>query len=178
MAATDVDLVEQPTANLVPFVQDPSVAFRRLTFQHFNVDDPLLPLVAPHNSDARPSDSNEWPPPLMFDISYGCAALETRGVPDFQEFARQLTRDTYYSLDDDDDAEDDNDDSGSGDAGGGGSGGGSDGGSGGSGGGEGPRQSKRIRNRPRNFEAAKGTKARTVGRPAENTEDQAILPTW
>ena len=38
----------------------------------------------------------------MFGISYGCAALETWGVPGFQEFARQLTRDTYYSLDDDD----------------------------------------------------------------------------
>ena len=161
MAVTDVGFVTQPTFDHVGFAVHPSAANRRLIFQHFNIDDPAVRVWAPHNSDARQPNSNVWPPPVMFDISYCCAALTTWGVPDFKDFARQLTRDTYYDFDDADIEDNDNGEGG----GAGGSGGG------GVGAGEGPHRSKTLRGQRRNFGAAKRTKTRTIGRPAENTEE-------
>ena len=183
MAVTDVGFVTQPTFDHVGFAVHPSAANRRLIFQHFNVNDPVVRVLGPHNSDARQPNSNVWPPPVMFDISYGCAALTTWGVPDFKDFARQLTRNIYYDSDDAEDDNDDNYDSGGGGGGGGGSGGvggggsyggrGDAGGSGGGdgGGGEGPRRSKRLRNQRHKTEAAKQTKTQSLGQPEGNTED-------
>ena len=162
MAVTDVGFVTQATFDYVGFAVHPSAANRRLIFQHFNVKDPVVRVLGPHNSDARQPNSNVWPPPVMFDISYGCAALTTWGVPDFKDFARQLTRDTYYDFDDADTEDNDNGE-------GGGAGGG--GGGGGVGAGELPHRSKTLRGQRRNFGAAKRTKTRTIGRPAGNTEE-------
>jgi hypothetical protein len=58
-----------------------------------------------HNSDARQSDSNEWPLPLIFNVAYGCAALKMWGVPDFINFARERANDNYYDPDDNGDKE-------------------------------------------------------------------------
>ena len=91
-----MDLVTQPNADQLGFVIPPSLASSRLTFQHFNNRDPITTTMAPHNSDARQSDSNEWPPPFLFDVVYGSAALKTWGVPLFVIFARGRTRDIYY----------------------------------------------------------------------------------
>ena len=96
MTPNDVDLVIQPSAADVGFITQPSVAGSRLTFQHFANSDPLTALVAPHNSDARQSNSDDWPPPLIFDVAYGCAALNTWGAPIFMDFARTRTRHVYY----------------------------------------------------------------------------------
>jgi len=159
MTVNDVDLVMQPTANLVGFAVQPSVANIRLTFQHFNTNDPVVAIVAPHNSDARVLDSDEWPPPIIFDVAYGCAAIKAWGVSDFVQFAQECTRHIYYDLDDED--EHDNDAGGGGDTG---DGGGGD--QNGSGERPGLRWSKRIRN-----QAARQEKARIVGRLARDTED-------
>ena len=86
MTVNDVDLVTQPTADRLGFVIQPSLTSSRLTFQHFNNRDIATTLLAPHNSDARQSNSNEWPPPLLFDVAYGSAALKTWGVPLFVNF--------------------------------------------------------------------------------------------
>jgi hypothetical protein len=112
MTVNDVDLVIQPNAANLGFIMQPSVAHSRLTFQHFSNRDPIIALVAPHNSDARRSDSGDWPPPLIFDVAYGCAALNTWGVPAFMDFARTRTRDIYYN--DGDNNGDENGDSGGG----------------------------------------------------------------
>ena len=96
MTVNDVDLVLQPAAHNVGFIVDPSVANRRLTFQHFDIHDSATALLAPHNSDARLSDSDEWPPALIFDVAYGCAALRTWGEPTFIEDARTHTKHLYY----------------------------------------------------------------------------------
>jgi hypothetical protein len=88
MDVTDVDLVMQPNADRLGFVTHPSEADSRITFQHFNTQDPVM-FMAPHNSDARQSDSNEWPPPLIFDVAYGCAALKTWGLPAFSPGTHQ-----------------------------------------------------------------------------------------
>ena len=96
MTVNDVDLATQPNADHLGFVTQPSLANSRLTFQHLNNRDAVTTLVAPHNSDARRSQSNEWPPPLLFDVTYGSAALKTWGVPGFVNFARGRTKDIYY----------------------------------------------------------------------------------
>ena len=98
MTVNDVDLVMQPTAQQVGFITQPSGSRKRTTFQHFNNND-LVDVVAPHNSDAR-SSSAEWPPPLIFDAAYGCAAFRTWGIPVFIDFARTQTRIIYYNNDD------------------------------------------------------------------------------
>ncbi len=111
MSVNDVALVMQPNAEHLGF--NPSLAVSRLTFQHFNAPDALTTLGAPHNSDARQRvDHDDWPPPLLFDVAYGCAALNTWGVPQFMNLARQRTRHIYYD-DDDNDDDDENGDGGS-----------------------------------------------------------------
>ena len=110
MTVNDVDLVMQPTAANTGFITQPSDAHNRLTLHHFAVRDPLTAYVAPHNSDARRSDSDDWPPPLIFDVSYGCAALKTWGVRTFMDFTRTHTRHIYYN--DGDNNGDENGDSG------------------------------------------------------------------
>jgi len=95
MTVYDVDLVR--SGNDPGFIVDPSEAQERLTIQHFNDRDPVATLVAPHNSDARLSDSVDWPLDLIFDVAYGCAALTTWGVPEFKEFACIHTQRIYYN---------------------------------------------------------------------------------
>ncbi|KAF8235720.1 hypothetical protein L208DRAFT_1422326 [Tricholoma matsutake] len=78
MTVNDMDLVMQPSAAQVGFIMQPSIADKRLTFQHFNTHDII------------------WPPPLIFDVAYGCAALKTWGVAAFTVLARNHTEDIYY----------------------------------------------------------------------------------
>ena len=152
MTVNDVDLVTQPTADSLGFVIQPSLTSSRLTFQHFNNRDIATTLLALHNSDARQSNSNEWPPPLLFDVAYGSAALKTWGVPLFVNFARGRSRDTYYP----NDGNDEN-------------------GDGGGGGGEpdndasGVGQSKKRRDHA--ARAARRAEKRRVGGQASNTAD-------
>jgi hypothetical protein len=91
-----------------------SSADSRLTFQHFKTPDAGTMLLAPHNSDARQGvDHYDWPPPLLFDVAYGCAALKTWGVSQFVKLARKHTRDIYYDDDGDDNENGDGGDDGS-----------------------------------------------------------------
>ena len=96
MSVNDVALVVQPITEHLGF--SPSLAVSCLTIQHSIAPDVVTALVVPHNSDARQRvdhDAN-WPPPLLFDVAYGCAALNTWGVPQFVNLARQRTRHIYY----------------------------------------------------------------------------------
>ena len=77
MDVTDVPYVIQPTA-----VDIGVAARKRITLQHFENDDPIVTMNAPHNSDARISNT-DWPSDLVFDISYGCAVLKQWGDPTF-----------------------------------------------------------------------------------------------
>lgn len=94
MSVTDVNIVMQLLAP--GFTTPPSEARKRLTFQHF-ISSRVTEFVSPHNSDARISDSDNWPPPLIFDVAYGCAALKTWGLPLFVESARRHTKGIYYN---------------------------------------------------------------------------------
>ena len=94
MGVNDVPLVTQPPT--IGFKGIRPVGAPRLTFQHFKEVDNIMAFVAPHNCDARPSDSGEWPPAMIFDVAYGCAALNMWGVPAFLEFTRRRIKDNYY----------------------------------------------------------------------------------
>jgi len=71
-------------------------------------------LLQSHNSDARQSESDEWPPPLIFDVAYGCVAFKAWGVPAFIHFAQGCIRDIYYNHGDGNDGENGDDDDGGG----------------------------------------------------------------
>ena len=93
LSVGDVGVVLQPT---MTHVTHPSNSNKRLTFQHFKNVGHLANFIAPHNSDARILDNEEWPPSLIFDAAYGCAALKAWGVPAFINYARAQTRNIYY----------------------------------------------------------------------------------
>lgn len=121
MTVNDVDLVRQPTADLLGFNVEPSVANSRLTLQHFETLDAFTRYVVPHNSDARQSDGDDWPPPLIFDVAYGCAALRAWGEDAFVQFCRMRAKGIYDGLRDDNGGGGGGDMGDSGDAGDGGS---------------------------------------------------------
>lgn len=87
---TDVARVAQPDVGLQP------LGTKRVIFQHFNTNDRVLARSAPHNCDATIPDSDEWPPDLIFDVAYGCAALAKWGTRSFIDFARGKTHEIYY----------------------------------------------------------------------------------
>ena len=89
MVVTDVDRVAQPDVNLQP------LGTKRVTFQHFDTNDRVLARSAPHNCDATIADSDEWPPDLIFDVAYGCAALAKWGTRSFIQFAQGATEKIY-----------------------------------------------------------------------------------
>jgi hypothetical protein len=69
----------------------------RLTLQHFDEVGHSLNLTAPHNSDARrPDDTSEWPPDLIFDFFYGCAAVKAWGRNLFIMRVRKSVTDRYH----------------------------------------------------------------------------------
>jgi hypothetical protein len=112
MSVHDVALTVQPSAGHLAF-SHPSPEGSRLTFQHFKVPDSDIGTIAlaPHNSDARQHVGHQdWPPPLLFDISYGCAALNAWGVRQFVNLARLDTMLICNDDDNDNDNDDDNDD--------------------------------------------------------------------
>ncbi len=90
MAVNKVDCVAQPNVNLQP------LGTKHITFQHFNTNDSVLARSAPHNCDATIADSDEWPPDLIFDVAYGCAALAKWGTRSFIQFAQGHTYKIYY----------------------------------------------------------------------------------
>lgn len=91
--------------DILQFSVDPSVANSRLTFHNFNCSDFVVQRLIPHNPVAVQSN-NDWPPRLLFDVAYGCAALKTWGVRGFMKFAEETTKEFYYH-----DVDNDNDDS-------------------------------------------------------------------
>ncbi|KNZ74099.1 hypothetical protein J132_08216 [Termitomyces sp. J132] len=70
----------------------PESPTNRLIFQYFPHDYPALQHLFPHNSDARISSHEDWPPPQMFDIAYAAAALKAWGQGDFVSVAEDSTR--------------------------------------------------------------------------------------
>jgi hypothetical protein len=59
----------------------PSASPGRFILQHFAPQDDYLVSQSPHNQDARlPADMSQFPPPVIVDMFYGCAAVLRRGM--------------------------------------------------------------------------------------------------
>jgi hypothetical protein len=83
--ALDVDDVQYtgPHENIPKFIGD--------------VTDPFFLSAIHNNSDARqPDDDSAWPPALIFDFFYGCAALNAWGEKPFKTFVKKLNSGNYY----------------------------------------------------------------------------------
>jgi hypothetical protein len=64
-----------------------------------NVPEHAFPSVVKNNSDARqPSNTNKWPPALIVDFFYGCAALAAWSPRPFKAFIKKLNFDDYYDM--------------------------------------------------------------------------------
>jgi len=70
----------------------------RLTLQVIgNVEDPFFLSTLGNNRDARqPDDVSSWPPALILDFFYGCAALKEWGPKGFKTLVKKHNR-GYYS---------------------------------------------------------------------------------
>ena len=77
----------------------------RLTLQHF-VDSELgvvVPVIAPHNSDARPpQDSRKWPPAVIVDLIYAAAVMNAWSPKTFIAYIRDKSSNAYYPEEADD----------------------------------------------------------------------------
>ena len=73
---------------------------KRLTLQHFvTVSSSVLQRSAPNNQDARPpADWSTWPPPIIFDVLYGNAALKRWATQTTIDLIHSWTKDNYYIL--------------------------------------------------------------------------------
>jgi hypothetical protein len=73
----------------------------RLTLQYFigpSLLGTVIPIIAPHNSDAQqPQDTREWPPAIIVDLFYASAALKAWSSESFINYVRERSKDAYYN---------------------------------------------------------------------------------
>jgi hypothetical protein len=69
----------------------------RFTLQHFRQLDDYTIQNSPHNQDARlPADMNEFPPPIIVDMYYGCAAVLQWGIAESSAAIWSSVESSYY----------------------------------------------------------------------------------
>lgn len=70
----------------------------RFTLQHFRQLDEYTIRNSPHNQDARlPPDMNQFPPPIIVDMYYGCAAILQWGIGQSSAAIWSSVESLYYS---------------------------------------------------------------------------------
>ena len=63
----------------------------------------LLPSIVPNNSDLRePGDTSQWPPAMIVNLFYACAALNAWAPKAFIQNARAMAKGAYYNDPNDD----------------------------------------------------------------------------
>jgi hypothetical protein len=69
----------------------------RFTLQHFRQLDEYTIRNSPHNQDARlPANMNQFPPPIIVDMFYGCAAVLQWGLPQSSAAIWSSVDSSYY----------------------------------------------------------------------------------
>jgi len=71
----------------------------RFTLQHLQPSElgVVIPLVAPHNTDARqPEDVSQWPVAITADLIYGASALKAWGSAALNDYIWAISKDSYY----------------------------------------------------------------------------------
>jgi hypothetical protein len=80
-----------------PILGPPSGSYGRFILQHFTPQDDYTVRNSPHNQDARlPADMSQFPPNIIVDAFYGCAAFLQWGTPQASEAIVSSTQDLYY----------------------------------------------------------------------------------
>jgi hypothetical protein len=65
--------------------------------QHFHDPTRVDNIIFPHNQDARPpADLTNWPPALIMDVVYGCAAVLKWGQKQSVDDIQKITQPIYY----------------------------------------------------------------------------------
>src|ERR1700722_10428371 len=82
----------------VPYRGPGEEPVHRTTMQFMGDDfDSIFLAGMSNNSDARqPEDLDDWPPAVLLDFSYGCAALIQWSPKSFQKFIWEENEKTYY----------------------------------------------------------------------------------
>ncbi|KAF9512168.1 hypothetical protein BS47DRAFT_1394458 [Hydnum rufescens UP504] len=127
----DINSIDDPEMDFLAFLKTPNFGLTvddipfnppqtadqgspasRLTLQHFVSNMGIvIPLVAPHNCDARlPGSPGKWPPNVILDSVYAAVALQAWGPKSFLTETREAMKGTYYQSAGDD-SEDDGEDS-------------------------------------------------------------------
>jgi hypothetical protein len=82
-----------------PILGPPSGSHGRFILQHFTPQDDYTARNSPHNQDARlPADMSQFPPNIIVDTFYGCAAFLQWGTPQASEAIVSSTQDLYYDV--------------------------------------------------------------------------------
>jgi len=80
-----------------PILGPPSGPHGRFILQHFTPQDDYTERNSPHNQDARlPADMSQFPPNIIVDTFYGCAAFLQWGTLQASEAIMSSTQDLYY----------------------------------------------------------------------------------
>jgi len=81
-----------------PILGPPSGSSGRFILQHFTPQDDYTVRNSPHNQDARlPGDMSQFPPNILVDMFYGCAAFLQWGTPQASEAIEASTQGLYYN---------------------------------------------------------------------------------
>ena len=80
-----------------PIYGPPSGSPGRFILQHFTTQPDFMVRIAPHNQDARlPADMSQFPPPIIVDMFYGCAAVSRWGIPQATAAIQSSVGSLYY----------------------------------------------------------------------------------
>lgn len=80
-----------------PILGPPSASPGRFILQHFTPQHEYVVHQSPHNQDARlPADMSQFPPPIIVDMFYGCAAVSRWGIPQASAAIQLSVGSLYY----------------------------------------------------------------------------------
>jgi hypothetical protein len=80
----------------------PSTSPGRFILQHMKPQHESVELIAPHNRDCRlPADMSQFPPSIIVDMIYGCAAVEQWGIASTRSTIESLVEPIYYDKNED-----------------------------------------------------------------------------
>ncbi|KAF5384119.1 hypothetical protein D9615_003271 [Tricholomella constricta] len=83
----------------LPIPGPPSASPGRFILQHFKPPYEVIETHAPHNQNARlPADMSQFPPPIIVDMFYGCAAVLRWGITEAKSFIELSVGPLYYDF--------------------------------------------------------------------------------
>ena len=83
--------------SLGPILGAPSTSPGHFILQHFTPQHKYIVSQSPHNQDAHlPANMSQFPPPVIVDMFYGCAAVLWWGIPQAANAIELSVGSLYY----------------------------------------------------------------------------------